>query len=74
MSGTGTSAAARCLHTSAASDRSPVLGNQRSRLLVDGQPVGEWTSGLAPLAGRWTDQTIEIPTALTPARSGSGRR
>jgi hypothetical protein len=57
------------LHTSAASDRSPVLGNQRSRQLVDGQPVGEWASGPVQPAGRWTDQTIEIPAAPTGGKS-----
>jgi hypothetical protein len=46
-----------------------LIGNQRSRLLVDGQPVGEWASGPAQPAGRWADQTIEIPAALTSGKS-----
>lgn len=47
----------------------PRTGNQRARFLVDGQPVGEWTSGAPTGAGAWDDQTIDIPTALTAGKS-----
>lgn len=47
----------------------PMIGNQRSRLLADGQPAGEWTSGPAQPSGRWVDQAIEIPAALTAGKS-----
>jgi hypothetical protein len=47
----------------------PLIAGQRSKLLVDGQPVGEWNSGAAQPAGRWMDQTIEVPAELTQGKS-----
>lgn len=47
----------------------PMIGNQRSRLLIDGKPAGEWSSGAAQPAGRWADQTLEIPAELTRGKS-----
>jgi len=47
----------------------PHIGNQRARLLVDGQPAGEWSSGPPAPIGQWADQTIEIPAALTAGKS-----
>jgi hypothetical protein len=44
-----------------------VIGNQRARLLVDGQVAGEWAP--RPPASGWRDQTIEVPAALTAGKS-----
>ena len=46
----------------------PFIGNQKARLSVDGQAVGEWTSGAAQPAGSWVDQAIEVPPALTQGK------
>lgn len=47
----------------------PQIGQQQARLLVDGQPAGMWDSGPALPAGRWANQSIEIPAALTAGKS-----
>lgn len=46
----------------------PSIGDQRVRLLVDGRPAGESSSGPAKPSGSWADQTIEIPAALTAGK------
>ncbi len=48
----------------------PHIGQQRARLLVDGQQVGTWDSGPAKPIGSWANQTIEVPTALTAGKTG----
>jgi D-arabinan exo alpha-(1,3)/(1,5)-arabinofuranosidase (non-reducing end) len=45
------------------------IGDQRASVTVDGQPVGEWTSGPAVPGGGWADQTIEVPASLTAGKS-----
>jgi hypothetical protein len=47
----------------------PQIGQQKARLLVDGQLAGTWDSGPAVPAGRWANQSIEIPAALTSGKS-----
>ena len=47
----------------------PQIGQQKARLLVDGQPAGTWDSGPAQPAGRWANQTIEVPAALAAGKS-----
>lgn len=47
----------------------PIIGDQVARLLVDGKPVGEFSSGPARPAGQWVDQVLEVPAALTRGRS-----
>jgi hypothetical protein len=47
----------------------PQIGQQKGRLLVDGQLAGNWDSGPATPSGRWADQAIEIPAALTAGKS-----
>jgi hypothetical protein len=47
----------------------PQIGLQKARLLVDGQLAGTWDSGPAQPAGRWANQAIEIPAALTTGKS-----
>jgi hypothetical protein len=47
----------------------PQIGQQKARLLVDGQQVGTWDSGPAQPVGRWATQAIEVPAALTAGRT-----
>jgi hypothetical protein len=47
----------------------PMIANQVARLLVDGTPAGTWESGPAQTDGRWVDQVVEIPAALTKGKS-----
>ncbi|WP_208875264.1 DUF2961 domain-containing protein [Streptomyces armeniacus] len=46
----------------------PVIGGQTSRVLVDGKEAGQWKTGEAQPEGRWADQTLEIPAALTKGK------
>ncbi|WP_431879078.1 glycoside hydrolase family 172 protein [Amycolatopsis sacchari] len=45
------------------------IGQQRASVTVDGQQAGEWDSGAAAPGGRWAEQTIDVPAALTAHRS-----
>ncbi|HEV2779372.1 MAG TPA: glycoside hydrolase family 172 protein [Actinophytocola sp.] len=47
----------------------PHIGQQRARLIVDGQQVGTWDSGAAQPIGGWANQTIEVPAALAAGKS-----
>ena len=47
----------------------PQIGQQKARLLIDGQLAGTWDSGPAQPVGRWADQSIEVPAALTAGKS-----
>lgn len=45
-----------------------LIGNQRARILVDGQPAGEWAPRPAA-GGAWEDQSVELPAELTAGKS-----
>lgn len=46
----------------------PTIGNQRAKVLVDGADAGEWAP-LPVTPGRWVDEYVDIPAALTAGRS-----
>ena len=45
-----------------------LIGNQRAKLIVDGEEVGTWKSD-KPTGGQWEDQTIEVPASITAGKS-----
>jgi hypothetical protein len=47
----------------------PHIGHQHAKVLVDGVPVGEWSSGDATADGVWADQSIKVPAHLTKGKS-----
>lgn len=42
----------------------PRVGDQTSRVLVDGEPVGQWRTGTARGEGHWADVSLTIPATL----------
>ncbi|WP_218013587.1 DUF2961 domain-containing protein [Georgenia sp. 311] len=46
----------------------PLSAYQRATITVDGEAAGEWEPILGD-PGRWTDQTVELPAALTAGKS-----
>ncbi|CAM5619756.1 hypothetical protein GCM10010329_19710 [Streptomyces spiroverticillatus] len=44
------------------------IGGQEARVYVDGESAGEW-KGLPGEGGRWDEQGVELPAALTAGRS-----
>ncbi len=46
----------------------PLSANQHATITVDGEAAGEWEPILGD-PGRWTDQTVELPAALTAGKS-----
>ena len=45
-----------------------LIGNQKAKLIVDGEQVGTWTSA-KPTGGEWANQTIEVPASITKGKS-----
>lgn len=45
-----------------------LIGNQRAKVIVDGEQVGSWESH-EPTGGQWADQTVHIPASETAGKS-----
>jgi hypothetical protein len=46
-----------------------IIGNQRARVFVDGEPVAEWPGKPASGVGQWADESIDLPASATAGKS-----